>query len=181
MARPRGPAPPLHPPPGRSLIREHLAPVGPCRLLPTHGHPRRVGLARRAPARVGRATSARRAWSRPRELAGRGGGPRARLRPGDRRVVRPLAPRREADPGLSDAHRARSAAAPSYSPVVAVLSASGVPVPGLASDQPDGTPVVARLTDHERVALANAHDLLPADDPGRDAITTVLDQARTRQ
>ncbi|PFG33645.1 hypothetical protein [Sanguibacter antarcticus] len=74
-----------------------------------------------------------------------------------------------------------SAAAPSYSPVVAVLSASGVPVPGLASDQPDGTPVVARLTDHERVALANAHDLLPADDPGRDAITTVLDQARTRQ
>jgi len=71
-----------------------------------------------------------------------------------------------------------SAAAPSYSPVVAVLSADGTPVAGPASDQPDGTPVVAGLTDHERVALAHAHDLLPADDPGRDAITSVLAQAR---
>jgi len=71
-----------------------------------------------------------------------------------------------------------SAAAPSYSPVVAVLSASGVPVAGPASDQPDGTPVVAGLTDHERVALARAHNTLPVDDPGRDAIASVLDQAR---
>lgn len=71
-----------------------------------------------------------------------------------------------------------SAAAPSYSPVVAVLSASGVPVAGPASPLPDGTPVTPGLTHHEALHLARVHDDLPRNDPGRAALESTLAQAR---
>lgn len=77
-----------------------------------------------------------------------------------------------------------SASAPSYMPeadVVAVIADDGTTVAGPASPLPDGTPVTAGLTDHERIALAHVHDDLPHGDPGRDAIASVLEQSRDAQ
>lgn len=73
-----------------------------------------------------------------------------------------------------------SASTPSYTPegdVVAVIADDGTTVAGPASPLPDGTPVTAGLSDHERIALAHVHDNLPHGDPGRDAITSVLEQS----
>lgn len=71
-----------------------------------------------------------------------------------------------------------SAAAPSYSPVVAVVAPDGTTVAGPASPLPDGTPVTPGLTDHETLHLARVHDDLPEGDAARPVIESVLYQAR---
>ena len=72
---------------------------------------------------------------------------------------------------------ARAGATPAKT-VVAVVQPDGVTVAGPASPLPDGTPVTPALTDAEFTDLEAVRDLLFPGDPGRDALTSVLEQAR---
>lgn len=72
---------------------------------------------------------------------------------------------------------ARAGATPAHA-VVAVVDPDGVTVAGPASPLPDGTPVTPALTNEEFAHLEGVRDLLFTGAPGRDALTSVLEQAR---
>lgn len=71
-----------------------------------------------------------------------------------------------------------SSSTPVYAPVIAVVGPDGTTVAGPASPLPDGTPVSPGLTESERDALVEARYYLPAGGSGREAIESVLVQAR---
>ncbi len=62
--------------------------------------------------------------------------------------------------------------------VVAVVTPEGETIAGPASPLPNGTPVTPALTDAEFTDLEAVRDLLFPGDPGRDVLTSVLEQAR---